>query len=57
MAPISALDYRRMRNFGYLKDGSYVMARSFCWLLEKTNKELNIPMLVMFVYKDRFVFV
>jgi hypothetical protein len=30
MAPIGALDYRRMKNFGYLKYGSYAMARSFC---------------------------
>jgi hypothetical protein len=38
MAPIGALDYMRMRNFGYLKDGSYAMAKSFCWFLEKTEK-------------------
>jgi hypothetical protein len=49
MAMIGALDYRRMRNFEYLKDGNYAMARSFCWFLEKIEKELNIPMLVMFM--------
>jgi hypothetical protein len=57
MAPIGALDYGKMRNFIYLKDGSYAMARFFCWFLEKIEKELNIPMLVMFVYEDIFVFV
>jgi hypothetical protein len=48
MALIGALDYGRMKNFKYLKDGSYAMARSFCWFLEK-KKEPNIPMLVMFM--------
>ncbi len=56
MALIGALDYGRMKNFKYLKDGSYAMARSFCWFLEK-KKEPNIPMLVMFMQEDRFVFV
>jgi hypothetical protein len=49
MALIGALDYGRMRNFKYLKDGSYAMARSFCWFLEKIEKELNIPMPVIFM--------
>jgi hypothetical protein len=38
MAPIGSLDYKRMRKFGYLKDGSYAMARSFCWFLGKGKK-------------------
>jgi hypothetical protein len=48
MLSISELDYGKMTNFGYLKDGSYAMARS-CWFLEKTKKKLSIPMLVMFL--------
>ncbi len=39
MALIGALDYRRMRNFGYLKDGNYAMARFFWRFLEKTKKK------------------
>jgi hypothetical protein len=55
MALIGALDYGKMWNFIYLKDCSYAMARFFCWFLEKIEKELNILMLVMFVYEDIFL--
>jgi hypothetical protein len=52
MAMIGALDYGRMKNFRYLKDGSYAMARYFCWFLEKKKKKAKYSN-VGYVYVGR----
>lgn len=52
MAMIGALDYGRMKNFRYLKDGSYAMARYFCWFLENKNKKAKYSN-VGYVYVGR----